>query len=134
MEDRIWDSCSVGFEGFKNEEEAFVVCCDEGGKGGDFLERLVIFYVGKFERSDERCETLSAESSSESVCTLCALKSDGPQRLLLDKSTLFAFLQEPQWRLRRYYEHVYLHLSNPQPLSPSAILNKIHLHVFYETL
>lgn len=37
VEDGVWDCGSVGFEGFEDEKEAFVVCRGEGGECGYFL-------------------------------------------------------------------------------------------------
>lgn len=45
MEDWVGDCGGVGFVGLENEEEAFVVCGRESGKGGHFLERLVVLNV-----------------------------------------------------------------------------------------
>ena len=62
MKDWVGDCCGVGFVGLEDEEEAFVVGCDEGCEGGDFLEGLVVFYVGEFEGTDERGQALGAEA------------------------------------------------------------------------
>lgn len=62
MEDWVGYGCGVGFEGFEDEEEAFVVGCREGGEGGYLLEWLIIFDVGEFESSDERRESFCTES------------------------------------------------------------------------
>ena len=42
MEDGIRDGGSVGFEGLEDQQEPFFVSGDEGGEGGDFLERGVL--------------------------------------------------------------------------------------------
>ena len=52
MENRVGNCGGVGLIGFEDQEEAFVVCCCEGGEGGDFLERLVVFDICELERSD----------------------------------------------------------------------------------
>lgn len=78
MEDGIGDCCGVGFVGLEDEQEAFVVGCDEGGEGGDFLEGLVVFYVCEFEGSDKGCEALGAKSLRMSDYTLLFGLEDGP--------------------------------------------------------
>ena len=45
MENWVGNCGGVGLIGFEDQEEAFVVCCCEGGEGGDFLERLVVFDI-----------------------------------------------------------------------------------------
>ncbi len=48
----IGNGGGIGFVGFQNEEEAFVVGCSKGGEGGNFLKGLVVFDVCEFECSD----------------------------------------------------------------------------------
>ena len=52
MEDWVGDCGSVGFVGLENEEEAFVVCSGESGKGGYFLEWLVVLNVRELKSPD----------------------------------------------------------------------------------
>ena len=67
MEDWVGDCGSVGFVGLENEEEAFVVCSGESGKGGYFLERLVVLNVRELKSPDQGCKALGAESKSWST-------------------------------------------------------------------
>lgn len=63
MKNGIWDGCGIRFIGFKNKNEAFVVCSSEGGERGHFLKGLVVFDICKFKCPDEGCETLSAKTT-----------------------------------------------------------------------
>lgn len=81
MEDRVGDGGSVGFVGFEDEEETFVVGCGQRGEGGDFLQRLVVFDVGKFEGADEGGEALGAEAKG----------------FAFDEGQVFKVLEEGGW-------------------------------------
>lgn len=48
VENWVWDSGGIGFIGLKDQEEPFIIGCGQGGKGGYFLKRLIVFDVGKF--------------------------------------------------------------------------------------
>ncbi len=45
MEDGVGNGSSVGFIRLEDEKETFVIGCSEGGEGGNFLERLVVFDI-----------------------------------------------------------------------------------------
>ena len=92
VENGIRDGRGGGFEGFEDEEEAFVVSCDQGCKGGNLLEWLVVFYVSELEGSDKRSETLGTESELALAASACHLCLEVPQRFLLDKGKVFKML------------------------------------------
>ena len=54
--------CCIGFIWFENEEKPFFVSGDKCSKCCYFLQRLIIFDVSEFKRSDKRSKSLGAES------------------------------------------------------------------------
>lgn len=71
VEDWVGHGRGFRFEGFEDEEETCVVCSDKRCEGGDLLQRLVVFNVGKLKRADKRCQALGAKSSFSLVGLNC---------------------------------------------------------------
>lgn len=98
MQDGVWDCSGVGFEGFEDEEEAFVVGCCEGGEGCYFLQGLIVFDVSEFEGAHKRSQSLSAKSVCRQHKNNHMSKGSPPKWFLLNEGIFLEVLEERGWR------------------------------------